>query len=101
VSTDTIGEVAERSGFSASALGLGVTACVACCIGSNVAFLGGLSIAGLASSWLIGPAGLVVAVVAAGAFVVVRRRRSQAVCVDSTTQSVPGQLASRNQEQRT
>ncbi len=35
-----------------SVLGLGVAACAACCAGPILAFLGGLGVAGLASTWL-------------------------------------------------
>ena len=41
-------------------LGLGAAACVACCAGPILAFLGGLGIAGLASTLLIGAAGLLI-----------------------------------------
>ena len=60
-----------------SILGLGAAACVACCAGPILAFLGGLSIAGLASTWLIGGTGLVIATAAAVGFLLVRRRRQR------------------------
>lgn len=57
-------------------LGFGAAACVACCAGPILAFLGGVGIAGLASTLLIGAAGLVIAAVAVIAIVLVRRRRT-------------------------
>ena len=59
-------------------LGLGALACIGCCAGPVLAFLGGLSIAGLASTVLIGGAGLVVATAAAVGYLIVRRRRALA-----------------------
>jgi hypothetical protein len=55
-------------------LGFGAAACAACCAGPVLAFLGGLTLAGLASAVFVGGAGLVVATVAAAAFVVAVRR---------------------------
>lgn len=60
-------------------LGVGAAACVACCAGPILTFLGGFSVAGIASTWLIGGTGFVITAVAA-AFVVVRRRRRQSRC---------------------
>lgn len=57
-------------------LGIGAAACLACCAGPILAFLGGLGIAGLASTLLIGAGGLLITVVALVAFIVVRRRRT-------------------------
>lgn len=59
----------------AGILGLGAVACLACCAGPILAFLGGLGIAGLASTLFIGAAGLAITAAAIAAFVVVRRRR--------------------------
>ncbi len=59
-----------------SVVGLGAAACAACCAGPILAFLGGLGIAGLASTLLIGAIGLLITVAALAAVVVVRRRRS-------------------------
>lgn len=67
----------RSEGFSI--LGLGAAACIACCAGPILAVLGGVSVAGIASTWLIGSAGLVIAAFAAAAFVVIRRRRRRAV----------------------
>jgi hypothetical protein len=58
-------------------------ACLACCAGPILAFLGGLGIAGLASILFIGGAGLAVAAAVAAAFVVVRRRSRCAVADES------------------
>ena len=57
-------------------VGLGATACVACCAGPVLAFLGGLSVAGLAGTAFFGVLALLVAIPAAVAFLVVRRRRT-------------------------
>lgn len=63
---------ASKDGFSP--LGLGAAACVACCAGPILAFFGGLGIAGLASTLLIGTLGLLISAAAIAAVVVVRRR---------------------------
>ena len=57
----------ERDG-SFSIVGLGIAACVACCAEPILAVLGGVTIAGIASAWVIGGAGLIIAVVAAVGF---------------------------------
>lgn len=69
-------------------LGLGALACVGCCAGPVLAFLGGLSVAGLASTALLGGVGLVVAAVAAIAVLVVRQRRTLA-CGATAAERVP------------
>jgi mercuric ion transport protein len=56
-------------------VGFGAAACVACCAGPILAFLGGVSIAGLASTAFLGAVGLVVAAAAITAFALVRRGR--------------------------
>lgn len=61
-------------------LGIGAAACLACCAGPLLAFLGGLSIAGLASTLVLGAGGLLVAVAVGVAYLFVRRRRSAAGC---------------------
>jgi hypothetical protein len=48
----------RRNGFSV--IGVGAAACVACCAAPIAAFLGGLSIAGLAGGALFGVLGVVV-----------------------------------------
>lgn len=75
-------------------VGFGAAACVACCAGPILAFLGGLSIAGLASTWLIGAGGMIVAVLAATAFFVVRHRRRRTACAPPT-EPVPVPLLTR------
>jgi hypothetical protein len=65
---------ATKGGFSV--VGIGAAACVACCAGPLLAFLGGLGIAGLASILLVGAAGLLVTAAAAAAIAIVRRRRT-------------------------
>ena len=59
-----------------SVLGIGPTACVACCAGPILALLGGVSLAGLASTLVIGTGGLAIAVLALIALLVVRRHRA-------------------------
>ncbi len=76
-------------------LGLGAVACVACCAGPILAFLGGLSVAGLASTWFIGGAGLVIAAAAAVGFLLVRRRRQLAACAVRPEGPVPVELTGR------
>jgi hypothetical protein len=68
--------MSDRRKDSFSILGIGATACVACCIGPIVAFLGGLGIAGLASTLVIGAGSLAITTAAIVAIVVVRRRRA-------------------------
>jgi len=61
---------------------LGAVACAACCAGPLLAILGGLSLAGLASTLLVGAVGLAAFVAAGVAYIVVRethigRRRTE------------------------
>jgi mercuric ion transport protein len=56
-------------------LGVAAAACVACCAGPLLALLGGLSIAGLASTAWLGGLGFVVATIACAGFIAVRRHR--------------------------
>lgn len=58
-------------------LGFGVAACAACCAGPLLAFLGGATIAGLVGTMFVGVAGVVVSLLAAVAFVIVRRRHQR------------------------
>lgn len=84
----------RRDGFGV--LGIGAAACLACCAGPILAFLGGLSLAGAVSSWFIGGTGLVVAAVAGSAYLMVLRRRrpgcdtepAEPVAVDSPRRRV-------------
>jgi DNA-binding transcriptional MerR regulator len=62
-------------------VGLGALACLGCCAGPVLAFLGGLSVAGLLSTAAIGGLGLILAATAAIAYLVVRRRRTLACAV--------------------
>lgn len=63
---------ARRQGIGL--IGVGAAACVACCAGPILAFLGGLTIAGVASSLVIGVAGLAFAAIAGSAWLIVKRR---------------------------
>lgn len=72
----------ERRG-GLNILGLGALACAACCAGPILAFLGGVSIAGLVSTTVIGAAGLVIAAVALVAYLAVRHRRAISCAVRS------------------
>ncbi len=83
---------ADRNG-NAAIVGVGAAACVACCAGPIVAFLGGLSLAGLVSTFLIGSIGIMIAVLAvAGAVVVHHRRR----CATPDTSEIPVALSRRS-----
>ena len=77
----------ERSGFGI--IGVGAAACVVCCAGPLLAFLGGLSVAGLAATLVVGGIGLAIAVSAAAAFVIVHRRRKRCVAPDRTVPVAP------------
>lgn len=65
----------ERAKRGAGIFGFGAAACVACCAGPIFAFLGGLSIAGAASTLIFGGVGLAVSASAIAAILLVRRRR--------------------------
>ena len=54
----------RASGSRFGMLGIGVAACVACCAGPILAFLGGLSVVGLANTPVLGGASVVIAIVA-------------------------------------
>ena len=56
-------------------LGFGAVACVACCAGPILAFLGGLAAISLGAAVLVGSVGLAMAAVALLAFVAWRRKR--------------------------
>ena len=83
-----------KDGFKV--LGLGAAACAACCAGPILAFLGGLSVAGIASTWLIGGGGLIIAAAAACGFLVVRRRRKRSACGAAPGEPTPVELVARN-----
>ena len=70
-------------------VGIGAAACAVCCAGPVIAFLGGLSVAGVLGSVLVGVAGSVLAAVAGAAWLVLRRRRSCAVPSASTPVATP------------
>jgi hypothetical protein len=63
----------RKDGFGV--LGIGAAACIACCAPLILAFLGGL---GLAATFWFGAAGLVVAALAVGGFLMFRHRRQPA-----------------------
>jgi hypothetical protein len=65
-------------------LGVGAAACVACCAGPILAILGGLGLAGLASTLLIGSGGLVIVAAALTALLVTRRRRNDCPVSDGS-----------------
>ena len=67
--------------------GVGAAACAACCAGPILAFLGGLSLAGLASSLVLGLVGLAV-FAAAGVGYLVMRWRHQTACAGPSTEPV-------------
>ena len=70
-----------RDGFGV--LGVGAAACAACCAGPILAFLGGLGIAGLASTLVIGLGGLVITGAVIAGWVALRRpRRRRPVPLD-------------------
>jgi hypothetical protein len=78
-------------------LSIAVAACVACCVGPILALLGGLSLAGLASTVVIGSAGVVIALVAGIALVAVRRRRT--TCTDDAAPTRQATIAANMSEQ--
>lgn len=63
-------------------VGVGAAACVACCAGPILAFLGGLTIAGLASTLVIGAGGLAIAAIAGVSWLTIQRRRVRPVRAD-------------------
>ena len=77
-----------------SFLGIAAVACVACCIGPILAVLGAIAALGLASTILVGAAGLLITAAAISAFVVVRRRRWTGSCA-VTPERLPVELGRR------
>ena len=71
-----------------SPVAIGAAACAACCAGPIIAFLAGLSLAGLASTFVIGTAGLVGAGLALAGIVIVRQRRVTPTCHPTQANSV-------------
>ena len=69
-------------------LGIGAAVCAACCVGPIVAFLGGLGLAGIASTLFIGVAGVGIAAVAAAGLLAVRRRRTGGSCTPDRAEPV-------------
>lgn len=70
-----------------SIVGVGVAAFLACCAGPLLAFLGGLGLAGLASTLMLGAAGFAITANAIVAILVVRRQRTNcAVPADDPAQ---------------
>jgi hypothetical protein len=65
---------------TAAVLGVGAVACLACCAPVIAGFLGGLTLAGLASSVVLGTAGLIISVFALAALLLVMRRRRTSSC---------------------
>ena len=85
----------ERSS-AFSVVGIGAAACVACCAGPILAFVGGLGLAGLASTAIIGAGGLAITAAAITAFFLARRRTTtcaapiDSVQVDAPSRRLPG-----------
>lgn len=62
-------------------LGLAAATCAACCAGPVLAFLGGVTVAGIVGTAFVGILAATVAVVVVVAFLVIRRRRAVTACV--------------------
>lgn len=60
------------------AMGVGGVACAACCAGPVLAVLGGITIAGVAGTVVVGAAAAVIAMLAAATVLLTRRRRAAA-----------------------
>ena len=71
-------------------LGVAAAACVACCIGPILGVLAAIAALGLASTILIGVAGLLIAAAATTAFVLVRRKRTSSC--STAVEPVPVEL---------
>lgn len=63
-----------------SFLGIAAVACVACCIGPILAFLGAIAALGVLSTVLMGSAGALIVAAVLAAFVGLRRRRTRTTC---------------------
>lgn len=93
----------KRSGKNGAAketgglLAIAGAACIACCIGPIMAFLGGVTILGVASTTVIGIGGVFIATLAISAAVVVLRRRRQSSCATpAAAEPVPIELTTRS-----
>jgi purine-cytosine permease-like protein len=76
-------------------LSFGAAACVACCAGPILAFLGGVTVAGIASTWLIGGLGLAISAVAVIGYFIVRRRQQRSACTTVPVEAVPVALTAK------
>jgi hypothetical protein len=80
---------------SAGILGFGAVACVACCAGPMLAFVGGLAAVSLGVAVLIGSVGVALGAIGVLAFVTWRRTRrpscdaSSLVAVNAPTRQAP------------
>jgi hypothetical protein len=78
-------------------VGVGAAACAACCAGPILGVLGAIGLTGLASTAYLGVAGLILAAIAAGLWLSLKRRRgssgatpaSAAVSVAPPTRRTP------------
>ena len=77
-------------------VGFGAAACAASCAGPILAALGGLTVAGLASTIVIGLAGVAIGVVSFVGLMVVRRRRGLDRCA-ATVDVAPVELRPREE----
>ena len=68
--------MSEDSRATAGAVGVGAAACAVCCAGPILAFVGGIGLAGIASTFLVGFIGIVVAATIIAVMLIRRRRRS-------------------------
>jgi hypothetical protein len=76
----------------AGILGLGAAACVACCAGPIIAFVGGIAAVGAIGTMFVGLSALLVAAIAIAVVLVVRRRRPAACTTSSTPVAVEGPI---------
>jgi hypothetical protein len=78
----------QAGGSGGGILGIGAAACLVCCAGPILAFLGGVGIAGIASTLLVGAAGLGITAAAITGFVVVGRHRRSCARADEAPMPV-------------
>lgn len=82
---------------SSGLLAFAGVACIACCIGPIMGFLGGVTILGVASTTFIGIGGLLIAAMTiAAAIIVLRRRRASRCATGTVPETVPVEVTSRN-----